>query len=305
MATINPFRPILEQDRPVILDGGTATELEALGHDLSNPLWSAKLLATAPEAIRSVHRQYWEAGADCLITTSYQASLPGLLKRGYTEVEAEALLLKSVELTCFSPRKSRPLSPIVAASIGPYGAYLADGSEYTGNYGLTRSQLREFHSGRWQILSDSPAHLLACETLPDLKEAEVLLDLLASTPETWAWFTFTCRNAHQISDGTPFREVVHLLKDAPRVAGIGVNCTPPEVITPLIRIAKEEGLETPFIAYPNSGEVFDGHRRCWTGKVTVGNWVSWAWEWWEAGAGVIGGCCRTRPEHIRALCNEF
>lgn len=290
----HPFHPILSGGKPVILDGGLATELEAQGHDLRHPLWSAKILESHPEALRAVHQTYFQAGADCLITSSYQASLPGLHAQGYTSEQSAALLRKSVALAQVG-------APLIAASIGPYGAFLANGAEYRGNYSLTRSELVDFHSERWHILADTAADLLACETLPSLREAEALLDLLQASPDTWAWFSFTCRNGTQISDGTPFQEIVKLFQGQERVAGIGVNCTPPEAVSSLIAEAKIADIQVPFIAYPNSGEVFDGHARSWTGTPSLTFWVDQASQWIAEGASVIGGCCRTRPSHIAAF----
>jgi len=273
---------LLRSQGVVLLDGGLATELEARGFDLSDELWSARLLRDDPDAIRAVHRAYVEAGADCVITASYQATLERL--------PAEALRL-SVKL-------AREASPrIVAASVGPYGAARADGSEYTGLYDLDERGLRGWHAPRLRVLAESGADLLACETIPSFPEARALADLLDDTP---AWLSFTCRDGERISDGTPIETCARHLDAVDAVRAIGVNCTPPRFVESLIhRIRAVTG--KPIVAYPNSGERWDAARRCWTGTRDPGEFAEMALRWRDAGATVLGGCCRTGPAHIRAL----
>ncbi|MCJ7630024.1 MAG: homocysteine S-methyltransferase, partial [Longimicrobiales bacterium] len=187
----NPLLRILDQQNIIVLDGGMATALEARGCDLVDELWSAKVLLEAPDLIREVHLDYLLAGADCITTSSYQASLPGFRIRGLDEDAGKNLLGLSVMLALEARelfwreafnRKGR-LEPLVAASIGPYGAFLADGTEYTGRYGISDSELYEFHRGRWQVLAMGGADLMACETIPTQREAETLLRLVAETPD--------------------------------------------------------------------------------------------------------------------------
>jgi homocysteine S-methyltransferase len=265
-----------------ILDGGLATELEARGHDLSDALWSARLLRDDPDAIRGVHRAYVEAGADCVITASYQATLE--------RIPADALRL-SVKLA----REAKP--KIVAASVGPYGAARADGSEYTGVYDLNEGGLGGWHAPRFEILDASGADLLACETIPSFAEARALAGLLGKTP---AWFSFSCRDGERISDGTPIDECARFLGAFERVAAIGVNCTPPRFVESLVQRIRFV-TEKPIVVYPNSGERWDAARRCWAGTRDPGEFADMAVRWRDAGATMIGGCCRTGPAHIREL----
>lgn len=273
---------LLEEQGVVILDGGLATELEERGHDLSDELWSARLLRDDPGAIRSVHRAYVDAGADCIITASYQATLEHL--------PADSLRL-SVQLA----REAEP--KLVAASIGPYGAALADGSEYTGAYDLEEGGLGGWHAARFGILDRSGADLLACETLPSFAEARALAKLLDQTP---AWFSFACRDGERISDGTAIETCAHHLDAIDKVTAIGVNCTPPRFVESLVRRIRAV-TEKPIVVYPNSGERWDAARRCWTGTRDPGEFAEAAVRWRDAGASIIGGCCRTGPAHVRAL----
>jgi homocysteine S-methyltransferase len=288
-----PLEPILAQRGLILLDGGLATELEARGHDLGDDLWSARLLAEDPEEIRAVHRAYREAGADCVITATYQATIAGFGRQGKTEEEAASLLRLSVDLA---------RGPgLIAASIGPFGAALADGSEYTGDYpGISEQALYDFHASRFRILAESGADLLACETIPSIRETRARARLLDENPGVWAWFSFSCRSATEISDGTPIGECVALLADRERVSAVGVNCTPPRHIEQLIAELSAAS-KVPIIVYPNSGERYDQASRTWTGTRDPTDFAQAARRWQDAGARVLGGCCRTGPEHIRRM----
>jgi len=264
-----------------ILDGGLATELERRGHDLSDELWSARLLLDAPEEISVVHDSYTRAGADIVITATYQASIDGLKKRG---VDPEQVLVDSVELAFGAD--------LVAASVGPYGAALADGSEFTGDYG-DGVDLAEWHRERFRILDSTMADLLACETIPSFAEARALAGLL---DEKYAWFSFSCRDDRLISDQTPIRECAAFLDDFERVAAVGVNCTAPRFVEGLIGEIRAVS-KKPIVVYPNSGERWENGR--WTGAPD--DFAAHAKRWIEAGAQLVGGCCRTGPQHIALL----
>lgn len=270
--------------RLILLDGGLATQLEARGHDLSDELWSARLLIDAPEEIRAVHRSYVAAGADCVITASYQASIEALERRG---ADAREMLLRSVALA--------EGARIVAASVGPYGAAMADGSEYTGDY--PDVDLREWHRERFAILDGSDADLLACETLPSFREARALAGLL---DRKIAWFSFSCRDGARICDGTPIADCAAYLDRFEKVAAIGVNCTAPRHVSALIENLKRATTK-PIVVYPNSGERFEDGR--WTGQPE--DFAALAKTWRNQGASLIGGCCRTTPEHIARLASEL
>jgi homocysteine S-methyltransferase len=304
----DPIATMLEEQDVVILDGGLATELEARGWNLDDELWSARLLLEAPEEIRQVHVDFLIAGADCITTSTYQASLPGFLRRGLGETEATELLRESVGLAIeareifWDDPANRPgrCKPLVAASIGPYGAYLADGSEYKGCYDVDYAALYAFHHGRWVVLANSEADLLACETIPSVRETEVLLKLIAETSGVHAWMTFSCRDGSEISDGTPIEELAAMCDAESSVAAIGVNCTPPQYISSLVE--KINGVtDKPIVVYPNSGERYDPASKTWL-AAPAGLDVEWAADdWIRRGAVCIGGCCRIGPQQITAL----
>jgi homocysteine S-methyltransferase len=304
----NPFLSILRQQTALILDGGLATTLEDRGFDLNDDLWSARVLLENPAAIGQVHLDFLDAGADCITTATYQATLPGLQKRGLDRGQARAVLESAVELALaarenfWSDPQNRPgrQRPLVAASVGPYGAYLADGSEYAGRYGLGQEQLRNFHRDRWEILAASRADLLACETLPNLDEAKALLEMLHQTAGRWAWFSFSCRDGFSLCDGTPFAQAVEMCAGSPQVAAVGVNCTAPEFIGPLLEIGRQV-TDKPLIVYPNSGEDFDPATKNWTAKGGHSAIPELAAGWLNQGARAIGGCCRAGPAVIKDL----
>jgi homocysteine S-methyltransferase len=308
----NPLRPLLDRQGVIILDGGLASALEASGHRLDSDLWSARALIDDPDAIRAVHRAYLEAGADCVTTAGYQASDAGFGAIGFSEEESTELLLRAVRLAVEAREafwsdargrsEGRPggrLRPFVAASVGPYGAFLADGSEYEGRYGVTRDVLDGFHRRRFQLLAGSEADLLACETIPSLEEAEVLLGILADTPGAWAWISFSCRDGGHICDGTPISVAADLCAGRERVAAVGVNCTAPEYVNEIVECFRVR-TALPVVAYPNSGEGWDAEARRWTPR-RDGAAAGDAAAWRAAGADVIGGCCRVGPTQIRAL----
>ena len=304
----SPLTPFFARNGILILDGGLATELEARGYQLSDGLWSARLLDTAPQAIWQVHADYLAAGADCIITSSYQASLPGFMDHGYSHSQAVELLRTSVELalsareTFWSKADNRPgrLRPLVAASIGPYGAYRADGSEYTGRYGLSENELVAFHRPRWSVLAASRAELLACETIPCALEARVLAGLLGETSGRPAWVSFSCRDGHHISDGTPLAEALAPFVDLPQVVALGVNCTSPGAVLPLLETLGGVTAK-PLIVYPNWAQGYDRQTQRWGVPSLAVDFAAAAQTWRQAGAVLIGGCCRTTPGHIAAL----
>lgn len=287
----NPLAALLDRQGVVILDGGLATELEARGHDLKDELWSARLLLDDPDAIRELHRAYVGAGSDCVITASYQATFESFRGRGLRDEEAADRLRLSVQLA----REARPA--LVAASVGPYGAALGDGSEYTGAYDLDEDQLHEWHKPRFEVLDAAGADLLACETIPSRLEARALVRLLDKTP---AWLSFSCRDGEHISDGTPLADCIRAVASHERVVAVGVNCTAPRHIVTLIDAARN-ATRKPIVVYPNSGEHYDAMRMTWSGSRDAEAFAEAAVAWRQAGASLIGGCCRTGPAHIAAL----
>jgi homocysteine S-methyltransferase len=305
---VNPLAPFLVEAGTLIVDGGLATELERRGHDLTDDLWSARLLLDDPEVISQVHHDYLASGADCIISASYQGTIEGFMNRGLSHDEAKALLSLSVELAVKtrdqfwtdSDNRQGRIKPILAASVGPYGAYLADGSEFTGNYDLDEDGLREFHQERWDILAASCADIMACETIPSLAEARVLGKLFEETSQRFGWVSFSCKDGKHISDGTPLVEVVKILDPIENISAIGVNCTAPMFISSLIAEV-QSATSKPIIVYPNSGETYDTAHRRWGGESDVDNYAEACIRWRAAGASLIGGCCRTGPEHIRQV----
>lgn len=308
----DPITPILERFGVVVLDGGLGTELEARGADLRDPLWSARALLDAPDLIREVHTAFFEAGADVAISASFQASFEGFAARGLDVEAAAGLLARSVELAREARagwwgeagRPDRPF-PLVAASVGPYGAVLANGAEFTGAYGRDEEGLLAFHLPRLRALAAAGPDLLACETIPSILEARALVRALAEVPGMPAWISFTCRNAAEIGDGTPFETAVRVAQEAPNVVAVGVNCTSPLHVEGLIRIAAEV-TDLPIVVYPNRGAFFDGLRRTWVDPPRQDPRPPLRpARWREAGARLIGGCCGVGPAQIGAMAREL
>ncbi len=305
---MNPINNILKDFPLMILDGALATELEHLGCDINDSLWSAKILAQNPEIIEKVHYDYFVSGADCAITSSYQATIEGYVEKGFTEFEAISLIKKSVEVAkkarddfWVNPlnRINRP-TPLVAGSVGPYGAYLADGSEYRGDYKISEEELIEFHRPRVKILVAAGVDILACETIPSLIEAKAITKLLEEFPKVYCWMSFSAKNDLQISDGTLISDCAKYLDDFTQVAAIGINCSAPVHIQSLIEEIKKNS-KKPIVVYPNSGEEYDAHSKTWHGNSSSEIYSRSAKSWFDKGAQLIGGCCRTNPEDIKAI----
>ncbi|MGK0217958.1 MAG: homocysteine S-methyltransferase [Planctomycetota bacterium] len=311
-ATMN-FREKLATRGIMCLDGALASELEARGCDLNQRLWSAAILHQNPELISAVHRDYLVAGADCIASSSYQASLPGFAEAGFDAREGEGLYRLSIRLAfearddfcrARGVRVDSPEAPLVAVSIGPYGAYLADGSEYRGNYGISDTELRSFHAERLELaidelgqLTDRP--LLAFETIPCLGEAKILTELLNQHPEAQAWLAFSCNSTETVSEGQSITSCVAALQDSPGLVALGVNCTDPALMPELIPLLAQGNL--PVISYPNSGASYDSELKLWCGPEEELPLDSDLDAWSQAGASILGGCCRTTPAWIAQL----
>ncbi|MGV0626716.1 homocysteine S-methyltransferase [Mycolicibacter minnesotensis] len=291
MATVGFTVP---DDTVFVADGGLATELEARGADLSDPLWSARLLIDAPEDIAAVHAAFFAAGADIATTAGYQASFDGFAARGTDRGGTTRLLNRSVRLAR-AAAAGRP-GRWVAASVGPYGAARADGSEYVGRYGLSTAQLAAWHRPRLEVLAAGDADVLACETVPDLDEAEALVGLIRQS-DTPAWLSYTIEGAATRA-GQPLAEAFAVAAGVPQIVAVGVNCCAPDDVLPAIEIARAVTAK-PVIVYPNSGERWtaDG----WAGPRRFSPDLVPAWV--AAGARIIGGCCRVTPADIAGVAN--
>jgi homocysteine S-methyltransferase len=301
-----------------VIDGGLATELEYHGARIDGPLWSAHVLEDEPEKLRAVHRAYIEAGAECIATCSYQVSRMGYAEVGLPPQRADAALLKSVALARSVVAEFPGRQVLVAGSLGPYGAALHNGGEYHGNYDCSYGDLVRFHRERIEVFARATGlqapDLLAFETFPSLEEARAVGEAMAAWPDLHptgqrspgggpglrAWFSFSCRDDKHVSHGERVADCAALVAALPQTVAVGVNCVPPKWIPSLIGELRAAS-DKPVIVYPNSGEGWDAERQCWTGVSDPGEFGATAAEWFRAGAEIVGGCCRTRPTHIRQV----
>ncbi|WP_320783001.1 homocysteine S-methyltransferase [Streptomyces sp. CRN 30] len=300
-ATSLPFAAALARG-PLVLDGGMSNQLEAAGHDLGDALWSARLLADRPEAVAGAHLAYFAAGADVVITASYQATFEGFARRGIGRERAAGLLGLSVGAAREAARRAgghggsgeRPRW--VAASVGPYGAMLADGSEYRGRYGLTVAELERFHRPRLEVLAAAAPDVLALETVPDTDEAEALLRGVRGLGVP-AWLSYTV-DGDRTRAGQPLDEAFALAADADEVIAVGVNCCAPDDVDGAVATAARV-TGKPVVVYPNSGEEWDADARAWTGGATFS--PGRVDGWLRAGARLVGGCCRVGPGTVAEI----
>ncbi|HEY8117165.1 MAG TPA: homocysteine S-methyltransferase [Actinomycetota bacterium] len=295
--TADPFARVRETHGTLVLDGGLATELVRRGADLRDPLWSAKVLVEDPDAIRRVHEAYFEAGADVAISASYQATFEGLAGRGIERTQAATLMRRSVELA----RDAASGDRFVAASVGPYGAMLGNGAEYTGDYDKDEDELVRFHVPRLEALAEAGPDAFAVETIPSFVEAGALARALERVPEIPAWVSFSCRDGGHVCDGTPIASAVEIVAPAPSVIAVGVNCTSPLHVERLVETISAT-TDKPVVCYPNRGSFWDRMRKTWTDPPRQDARPPLRpLAWREAGASLIGGCCGTTPEDIAAI----
>ncbi|KXL42230.1 hypothetical protein M433DRAFT_156898 [Acidomyces richmondensis BFW] len=309
MLTRPEFQALLQRKDTLILDGALATELEVRGYNLNHPLWSGKILKEYPEVIQQIHLDYYLAGADIAITASYQASTQGFLDHfELKETDAKELIKRSVRLAQharFEAVQSGLLSAnielLIAGSVGPYGAYLSDGSEYRGDYMRSSEEFKGFHRPRIEALVDAGVDILAIETMPSMPEIIAVLEILSTDfPDAVSWISCTLKDPEHLSDGTLIREVKDLVERSNQVVAFGVNCIPIELVTPFIQHMAPSKI--PILCYPNSGEIWDAEAKTWHGgNRTIKMFGSQAIEWRAAGASLIGGCCRTGPKDIEDI----
>lgn len=303
MKNNNPIKTLLEQKKHIVIDGALASELQRRGCDLNDSLWSAKVLIEQPELIQQVHYDYFVAGADCAITASYQATPMGFAPKGIELEESIKLIKTSVKLA--QQAKMQYLNDIkqdkalfIAGSVGPYGAYLANGSEYTGDYQLSESEFIAFHKDRVAALIDAGVDILACETMPSFLEIKALAKLIQQFPMVNCWFSLTLKDQKHISDGTPLTEVIEYLNSIEQIVSVGINCIALEKVTPALKVLSKL-TSKPLIVYPNSGEQYDPTTKQWhknhDHNCTFANQLD---VWINLGAKLIGGCCQTTPDDI-------
>ncbi|XP_034036546.1 homocysteine S-methyltransferase YbgG [Thalassophryne amazonica] len=312
MRSCTRLKHFVNDGGPLILDGGLATELEAQGFNLQvDPLWNARLLHTNPQAIRDVHYRFLLSGADVITTATYQASIRGFIKYlGLTSEQAGELLMSGVHLARETVKKCLSDSnltgqrcPFVAASVGPYGAFLHDGSEYSGCYAdeMSIEELKVWHRPQMESLVTAEPDLIAFETIPSIKEAEALMELLREFPNSKAWLSFSCKDGKCISDGSPFTAAVQLTNRSQQLVAVGVNCCSPRLVEPLLDSAMS--LLSPdlcWVVYPNSGEEWDTEHG-WQTSTTSSSISKLFPTWVKQGAALIGGCCRVGPAEIAEL----
>ena len=307
------LKELLASKQVLILHGPLGTELEEMGYDVSGKLWSAKYLLEKPAVIQELHEIYLNHGSNILTTSTYQATIPGLEEAGLTSEQAVAIIRLTVQLAqqareqywqnLDKAQQAASIYPLISGDVGPYAAYLADGSEYTGQYGkVTLEALKAFHRPRIQLFLEQGIDMLALETIPNCLEVQALTALLREEfPQVEAYISFTAQQFGQISDGTPLKQVIAEVEACPQILAVGFNCTKPQLYDGLLTELRKL-TDKPLVTYPNSGEIYDGTTQTWhhshEGESSL---VDQTLKWLDLGAQIVGGCCRTRPSEIQAL----
>lgn len=281
-------------DQPfMVVDGGLSTALEELGERPGGMLWTAAALVDRPEVLEAAHRSFVEAGADIVITSSYQASVPGLVAAGLTPALARTALTRTTEIA------RRSGAAMVAASVGPYGAFLADGSEYRGDYSAGWDEIRRFHRERLEVLVESGPDLFAIETIPCAIEAEIIVDELRRLTDLPAWVCFTCRDERSTCGGDDMVAAVSAVAGA--IDAVGVNCTAPRLVSSLLEAASAAAGDRPLVVYPNHGAAWDAAHKCWIGPTGGAEIPTMVPEWLDRGVRFVGGCCGVGAAGVRAI----
>lgn len=307
------LKELLAQKQILVLHGPLGTELEAMGYDVSGKLWSAKYLLEKPEVIQELHEIYLNNGSNILTTSTYQATIPGLEAAGLNPEQAADMIRLTVQLAhqardnywqnLSDEQKTQTIYPLISGDVGPYAAYLADGSEYNGQYGkVSLQELKDFHRPRIQLFLEQGVDMLALETIPNVLEVQALTELLSEEfPQVEAYMSFTAQEVGKISDGTALKDVIALVEDCPQILAVGFNCTQPRLYDELLQELRTLTTK-PLVTYPNSGEIYDGATQTWHhSHEGEGSLVEQSLHWIHLGAQIVGGCCRTRPAEIAAL----
>lgn len=313
VAEQSPLIALLDAKKFLTMDGAMGTELEKRGCQLNDKLWSAKILLDNPQQIYQVHLDYFRAGADFVLTASYQASLAGFMRYGLDEKASHKLMAKCVTLAKQARadylqeiESSSTKTLLVAGSIGPYGTFLADGSEYRGDYQLTHDEYCAFHRPRIETLITAGVDFLAIETIPSVNEIRSLLQLLATKfPTITAYISFSLRDGQHLCDGTPLSEILPAINDQPQIVAVGVNCYALDKVTDAL-ITLRSLTERPLIVKPNSGEKYDAVAKIWIDSPAKNlSFEEYIVEWIKYGAKMIGGCCRTNPQIIASIASKL
>lgn len=307
--TKNPLIALLDEKKYLVIDGAMGTELEARGCQLNDKLWSAKVLVENPALIYQVHLDYCRVGADFIITSSYQASVPGFARRGINEVQALALIAKSVELakqarTDYLKEIDQPKTILIAGSIGPYATFLADGSEYRGDYQLSFDEYAAYHRPRITALVQAGVDFLCFETIPSVSEVKSMIKLLAEYPNVTAYMSFSLCDAEHLCDGTSLANFIDMINQQRQIVAVGVNCIALDKVSGALKTLNIL-TDRPLLVYPNSGEQYDPVSKTWISKANKQTLVDHIDEWLVLGAKMIGGCCRTGPEDIAQIAKRL
>ncbi|UQS86266.1 homocysteine S-methyltransferase [Nicoliella spurrieriana] len=292
-----------QQQPTILIDCALSYGLEQRNIQLNNKLWTASALQSHPDIIKAIHKDYFNAGSNMTVTDTYQGSVPGFIDAGYTKEQAIELIQRSVKLAREAQAEvTVPQTTWVAGAIGPYGAFLADGSEYVGNYGISEAELIKFHQDRLQTLVEAGVDLLAFETIPDFTELKAIKQLLSQYPGIDAFVSCSIKDAHHISDGTDLLEVQALLETIPNVIAYGFNCNHPEFTVPGLTYLHDHqtNANQSLIVFPNSGAHYDPSTKEWS-QATAFSFGKAAKEWQAAHAKWIGGCCEVSVQDERDM----
>lgn len=299
------IQKLLEETGKFVIDGSMSSALEEMGCDLNDSLWTAKVLLQEPELIKEVHKYYFRAGADCGITCTYQATVDGFMRKGLSRKAAEDTIRNAVRLFLeardewWNEEEHHDRAyPLCLGSVGPYGACLADGSEYRGNYGISRDELKDFHETQIRLVHEGGADVILCETVPSLEEALIQSEICEEKGLEY-WISFNCQDVHRTCEGQEIGACAEALRDRPHLQMIGVNCTMPQYVESLIREMVEKG-DRPVAAYPNNGSVYDPVTKTWRAPEAWQGFYSYALSYYRAGAAAVGGCCTTLAPEISA-----
>ncbi|CAI2635763.1 MULTISPECIES: homocysteine S-methyltransferase [Apilactobacillus] len=304
---MNKVNNWINQQDHILIDSSMSTGLEERGLKLNSNLWTAAALESHEDLIVDVHKKYFDAGSSMTTTNTYQASVPGLVKAGYSENQAIALIKKAVELADRGRNESTNPNPKwLLGGVGPYGAFLANGSEYTGDYSLTDEEYIAFHEGRIKAMVEAGIDVLILETLPNINELKAITEYTKQF-DIPVIVAASLRDKSHLADGSSLIEVASFLESQEHVIAYGLNCTKPQLVTPALKVLKQSHpTHKPFIAFPNSGATYNPEIKEWNhDDLSFEEFDELIAQWFNLDLKFVGGCCCMTEEQEQHIHDKF
>jgi homocysteine S-methyltransferase len=285
-----------------LLDGSMSFPLEQLGYNLKNKLWTGMALISDPDIIKNIHKDYINAGADYISTSTYQVSYDRLQNMGYQSSEIKKVFQKSVDIVKEAIKESRSKKEIkIVGSFGPFASYDPNASEYVGKYNSTDDEIKNFHLNNINIIEETDLDIILYETIPCIREIKILSKILSQTNKE-IWISITCNENIEFRDGSSFKEACKIISQIDQITTLGINCFSPLLVEKALKKLKKYSNKKTLV-YPNSGEKYNPKDKYWSGKNEFNNLM--IKNWLSLSPDIIGGCCRVGYNNIKKMREEI